>query len=64
MKIAVLSDVHGNVPALQAVLDDIAQWQADTLIVTVIWSVAALQSGMSASGTGALSGGALYHRQS
>jgi predicted phosphodiesterase len=33
MKIAVLSDVHGNVPALQTVLDDIAQWQPDTLIV-------------------------------
>ena len=33
MKIAVLSDVHGNVPALRAVLDDIARWQADALIV-------------------------------
>jgi len=33
MKIAVLSDVHGNVPALQAVLDDICAWQADTVIV-------------------------------
>lgn len=33
MKIAVLSDVHGNVPALRAVLDDIADWQADIVIV-------------------------------
>jgi len=33
MKIAVLSDVHGNVPALQAVLDDISSWQPDTVIV-------------------------------
>lgn len=33
MKIAVLSDVHGNLPALEAVLEDIAQWQPDEVIV-------------------------------
>ncbi|MFO7594138.1 MAG: metallophosphoesterase family protein [Pseudomonadota bacterium] len=33
MKIAVLSDVHGNVPALEAVLEDIVRWGADELIV-------------------------------
>lgn len=33
MKIAVLSDIHGNVPALSAVLDDIAHWQPDRVIV-------------------------------
>lgn len=33
MKIAVLSDVHGNVPALEAVLDDIQAWGADEVIV-------------------------------
>ncbi|MCW9089657.1 MAG: metallophosphatase family protein [Gammaproteobacteria bacterium] len=33
MKIAVLSDVHGNVPALEAVLEDIAAWGADQVIV-------------------------------
>lgn len=33
MKIAVLSDVHGNVPALTAVLDDIARWQPDEVIL-------------------------------
>lgn len=33
MKIAVLSDVHGNLPALEAVLDDIAEWQPDQVIV-------------------------------
>jgi predicted phosphodiesterase len=33
MKIAVLSDIHGNVPALEAVLDDIASWRADEVIV-------------------------------
>lgn len=33
MKIAVLSDVHGNVPALEAVLEDIACWQPDEVIV-------------------------------
>lgn len=33
MKLAVISDVHGNVPALAAVLDDIDRWQPDRLIV-------------------------------
>lgn len=33
MKIAVLSDVHGNVPALEAVLEDIRHWGADEVIV-------------------------------
>lgn len=33
MKIAVLSDVHGNVPALEAVLEDIVRWQPDEVIV-------------------------------
>lgn len=33
MKIAVLSDVHGNVPALEAVLEDVARWQPDELII-------------------------------
>lgn len=33
MKLAVLSDVHGNVPALDAVLEDIAAWGADQVIV-------------------------------
>ncbi|MGA7801151.1 MAG: metallophosphoesterase family protein [Gammaproteobacteria bacterium] len=33
MKIAVLSDVHGNVPALEAVLDDIHIWEPDQVIV-------------------------------
>lgn len=33
MKIAVLSDVHGNVPALEAVLEDIQRWGADEVIV-------------------------------
>lgn len=33
MKIAVLSDVHGNVPALEAVLEDIARWRPDEVIV-------------------------------
>lgn len=33
MKIAILSDVHGNVPALTAVLDDIEQWRPDQIIV-------------------------------
>lgn len=33
MKIAVLSDVHGNVPALEAVLDDVDRWGADRIIV-------------------------------
>lgn len=33
MKIAVLSDVHGNLPALEAVLDDIERWGADAVVV-------------------------------
>ncbi len=33
MKIAVISDVHGNVPALEAVLDDIERWGPDRLVV-------------------------------
>jgi len=33
MKIAVLSDIHGNVPALNAVLNDIFRWQPDQIIV-------------------------------
>ncbi len=33
MKIAVLSDIHGNVPALEAVLDDIERWRPDDIVV-------------------------------
>lgn len=33
MKLAVLSDVHGNVPALEAVLDHIAGWLPDEVVV-------------------------------
>ena len=33
MKFVVLSDIHGNVPALTAVLEDILQWQPDHVIV-------------------------------
>ncbi len=33
MKIAVLSDIHGNFPALQAVANDIDNWQPDQVIV-------------------------------
>jgi predicted phosphodiesterase len=33
MKIAVLSDIHGNFPALQAVVRDIDEWQPDQVIV-------------------------------
>lgn len=33
MKVAVLSDIHGNYPALQAVADDIDSWQPDQVIV-------------------------------
>lgn len=33
MKIAVVSDVHGNVPALEAVVDDIEKWHPDEVIV-------------------------------
>ena len=33
MKIAVISDIHGNLPALEAVTADIEQWQADHVVV-------------------------------
>lgn len=33
MKIAVLSDIHGNLPALQQVLDDVERWAPDEVIV-------------------------------
>jgi predicted phosphodiesterase len=33
VKIAVLSDIHGNLPALEAVLDDIERWTPDEVIV-------------------------------
>ncbi|MBK8430784.1 MAG: metallophosphoesterase [Chloroflexi bacterium] len=33
MKIAVLSDIHGNLPALEAVTADIAAWQPDVVVV-------------------------------
>jgi putative phosphoesterase len=33
MKIAVLSDIHGNLPALQAVTQDIDAWQPDLVVV-------------------------------
>ncbi|HWS01977.1 MAG TPA: metallophosphoesterase family protein [Gammaproteobacteria bacterium] len=33
MKLAVLSDIHGNIPALNAVLEDIARWHPDQIIV-------------------------------
>ncbi|MBI5463111.1 MAG: metallophosphoesterase family protein [Gammaproteobacteria bacterium] len=33
MKLAVLSDIHGNLPALSAVLDDIARWNPDRVVV-------------------------------
>lgn len=33
MKLAVLSDIHGNVPALEAVLEDIERWTPDEIIV-------------------------------
>lgn len=33
MKFAIISDIHGNVPALQSVLEDITQWQPDKLII-------------------------------
>ena len=32
MKLAVISDIHGNLPALQAVLDDIASLQVDQVV--------------------------------
>ena len=33
MKIAILSDIHGNLPALEAVTADIQAWQPDRIIV-------------------------------
>lgn len=33
MKLAVLSDVHGNLPALEAVAEDILRWQPDRIVV-------------------------------
>ncbi|UCE88514.1 MAG: metallophosphoesterase family protein [Pseudomonadota bacterium] len=33
MKIAVLSDIHGNVPALDAVLGDLERWAPDEVII-------------------------------
>lgn len=33
MKIAIISDIHGNWPALMRVADDIAQWQPDYVVV-------------------------------
>ena len=33
MKIAVLSDIHGNYPALQTVAEDIDKWQPDLVVV-------------------------------
>jgi len=33
MKIAVISDIHGNVPALESVLLDVDQWRPDKLVV-------------------------------
>ncbi|MEM7330687.1 MAG: metallophosphoesterase family protein [Chloroflexota bacterium] len=33
MKLAVISDIHGNLPALQAVMEDIAQWRPEQVVV-------------------------------
>jgi len=33
MKLAVLSDIHGNLPALETVLDDILRWRPDRVVV-------------------------------
>jgi predicted phosphodiesterase len=33
MKLAVLSDIHGNLPALRVILDDIDRWAPDRVIV-------------------------------
>ncbi len=33
MKLAVISDIHGNLPALEAVLDDLAKWRPDQVIL-------------------------------
>ena len=33
MKIAIISDIHGNLPAFQTVLEDLDSWQPDQVIV-------------------------------
>ncbi len=33
MKIAIISDIHGNLPALESVIEDIQHWNADQLII-------------------------------
>ena len=33
MRLAVISDVHGNLPALEAVLNDLQQYEIDGIIV-------------------------------
>jgi len=33
VKVAVISDIHGNIPALESVTADIEQWQPDSVIV-------------------------------
>ena len=33
MKIAVISDVHGNVPAMEAVIEDLHAWQPDQAVI-------------------------------
>lgn len=33
MKVAIISDIHGNLPALEAVAEDIDKWQPDAVIV-------------------------------
>jgi predicted phosphodiesterase len=33
MKLAVLSDIHGNLPALEAVVDDLLRWRPDRIVV-------------------------------
>ncbi len=33
MKLAVISDIHGNIPALEAVLEDLEKWQPEKVIV-------------------------------
>ncbi len=33
MKVAVISDIHANLPALEAVLDDVERWRPDVVVV-------------------------------
>lgn len=33
MKLAILSDIHGNLPALEAVLEDLVQWRPDEVVM-------------------------------